>query len=113
MVRHKLTVRKIDPWSVLKLSVIFYFFGLLVFMLGLTLFWAVLNQVGLVQSALQFLADLNIIVRINAGNIARAAFLVGLLGVVLMSGVSVFLCFLYNLVADLVGGLRIITAEDE
>lgn len=97
----------------LKLSVIFNFCGLLMFMLALTLLWAVVNQLGLVDNALQFLADMNIIVRINAGNIARAAFLVGLLGVVLLSGVTVFLCFLYNLVADLVGGLRMITAEEE
>jgi hypothetical protein len=71
------------------------------------------ERLGVIQQGLDFLAELNLEVTINEGNIARAIFLVGLLNVVLWSGINVFLAFLYNLVADLLGGLRMTLAEEE
>lgn len=106
-------VRHVDPWSVLKLSLIFYFCLLLVVVLGLAVFWSVLNRLGVVDQALGFLLELNVEVTINAGNIGRAVFLIGLLNVALFSGVNVFLAFLYNLVSDLLGGLRVTLAEED
>jgi len=113
VVRRRVVVRKLDPWSVLKLSVIFYFAVLLIVMLGLTVFWAVVNELGIIETALSFLAELQFVVEYDIGNIARALFLVGLLNVVLFSAINVFLCFVYNLVADLVGGFRMTLAEEE
>lgn len=112
-VRRRATVRKVDPWSVLKLSLLFYFCALLVVMLALTVFWAVVNQLGLVDRLLAFLADLQLVVEIRGGMIARAVFLIGLLNVILWSGINVFLAFLYNLIADLAGGLRFTLVEEE
>lgn len=111
--RRKVTVRHVDPWSVLKLSLIFYFCLLLVVMLGLAVFWSVVNRLGVVEQALGFLLELNLELEINAGNIARAVFLIGLLNVALFSGINVFLAFLYNLVSDLLGGLRMTLAEED
>jgi hypothetical protein len=111
--KRPVTVRRVDPFSVLKLSLIFYFCTLLVFMLGIAVFWSVVNRLGIIDQGLAILADINLDVTINSGNIARALFLVGLLNVVLFSGINVFLAFLYNLVADLLGGLRLTLAEEE
>jgi hypothetical protein len=113
LARRKVMVRHVDPWSVLKLSLIFYFCILLVVMLGLAVFWSVVNRLGVVEDALGFLLELNLEVTINAGNIARAIFLVGLLNVALFSAINVFLAFLYNLVSDLLGGLRLTLQEEE
>lgn len=113
VVRRHATVRRVDPWSVLKLSLVFYFCILLVVMLGLTVFWTVVNQLGIIDQLLGFLEDLQFVVEINGGMIAQAVFLIGLLNVVLWSGINVFLAFLYNLVADLVGGLRVTLNEDQ
>lgn len=113
VVRRQATVRRIDPWSVLKLSLIFYFFLLLVGMLGLAVLWGLIGRLGVIDQALAFLETLNFEVELNIGNIARALFLTGVLQVILLSGVNVFLAFLYNLVADLLGGLKVTLAEEE
>lgn len=113
VVRRQATVRRIDPWSVLKLSLIFYFFLLLVGMLGLAVLWGLIGRLGVIDQALAFLETLNFEVELNVGNIARALFLTGVLQVILLSGVNVFLAFLYNLVADLLGGLKVTLAEEE
>jgi hypothetical protein len=113
VVRRQAVVRRIDPWSVLKLSLIFYFFLLLVGMLGLVVLWGLVVRLGVIEQALAFLETLNFEVELNIGNIARAVFLLGVLQVILLSGVNVFLAFLYNLVADLLGGLKVTLAEEE
>ncbi|MBA2528500.1 MAG: DUF3566 domain-containing protein [Euzebyales bacterium] len=113
-VRRRATVRKVDPWSVLKLSLIFYFCLLLVVMLGLTVVWAVVIRLGLIEALQELLGKVGLeLVRINGANIARIVFLIGLLNVVLWSGINVFMTFLYNLIADLVGGLKVTLAEDD
>lgn len=107
IVRQVATISRIDPWSVLKLSLIFYFCALLIAMIGLTVFWTVLVRMGVIQQFTDFLDKLQLALVINGGNMARAIFLVGVLNVVLWTGINVFLVFLYNLVVDLIGGLRI------
>lgn len=113
VVRRRATIRRVDPWSVLKLSVIFYFCFLLVVMLGLAVFWSVVIRIGIIDTLTTFLDDLQLTLVINGANIGRAAFLLGLLNVVLWTGINVFLAFLYNLVADLLGGLRVELASEE
>lgn len=113
VVRRDIMVRRVDPWSVLKISVVFYTCMLVIGMLANAVFWAFITNLGLIDQVTEIAGALNIALRINTGNILRAFFLVGVLGVVFWSAVNVFLAFLYNLVADLIGGIRIDLAEDE
>jgi transmembrane protein DUF3566 len=110
--QRQLTLRRLDPWTILKLSVVFYTVVLLLVMLLLTLFWAFLNATGAVETVVGFANEAQLNVTYNAAQIARAIFLLGLLGVVALSGINVFFCFLYNLVADLTGGLRLTLDDD-
>ncbi len=110
--QRQLTVRRLDPWTILKLSVVFYTVVLLLVMLLLTLFWAFLNATGAVETVVGFASEAQLNVTYNAAQIARAIFLLGLLGIVALSGINVFFCFLYNLVADLTGGLRLTLDDD-
>src|SRR3712207_2174792 len=74
--RRKWTIRRVDPWSVLKLSLIFYVCALLVIMIALTILWSVIIRVGLLASVTDLLAQFDINVRINGGNLARLMFVI-------------------------------------
>lgn len=113
LVRRDIMVRRVDPWSVLKISVVFYSCMLIIAMLANAVFWAFITRLGLIDQATEIAGALNIALTVNTGNILRAFFLVGVLGVIFSSAVNVFFAFLYNLVADLIGGIRIDLAEDE
>ncbi|QBI19994.1 hypothetical protein ER308_10780 [Egibacter rhizosphaerae] len=110
--RRVLQVRKVHPWSVLKLSLVFYFAFLLVVMLGLIAFWAVLVRMGVIDTVLGLAAEVGLPFEIDGGALASGVFLVGLLNVVLWSGINVFAALLYNLVADLLGGLKLTLTDD-
>ena len=111
--RRRVTIERLHPWSVLKISLIFYFCVLLVVMVGLALFWSVIIQLGVIQAVQDEADKYGAALRINGGNLARLMFLLGIVNVVLWSAINVFLAFLYNLIADLVGGLRVTLSEDE
>ncbi|MGH2728650.1 MAG: DUF3566 domain-containing protein [Actinomycetota bacterium] len=49
----------------------------------------------------------------SGGGIFRWLFLFGLLWAVVASAVTVFMAFLYNLIADVVGGIEVSVAERE
>jgi hypothetical protein len=106
-------VRRVDPWSVLKISLVFYSCMLIIVMLANAVLWAFIARLGLIEQATEIAGALNISLTINTGNILQATFLLGVLGVIFLSAGNVFLAFLYNLVADLIGGIRIDLAEDE
>jgi hypothetical protein len=113
LIRRDLMIRRVDPWSVLKISLVFYSCMLIIVMLANAVLWAFIARLGLIDRATEIAGALNISLTINTGNILQATFLLGVLGVVFSSAVNVFLAFLYNLVADLIGGVRIDLAEDE
>jgi Transmembrane domain of unknown function (DUF3566) len=104
---------RVHPWSVLKLSLIFYFCLLLVVMVASMVLWSVIIRLGVIDGVVELLSQFNINVQVNGGNAARLLFLVGLIGVVFWSAINVLMAFLYNLIADLIGGLRVTLAEDD
>jgi hypothetical protein len=113
--RARLVIRKVDPWSVLKFSLLFYFCLLLIMLLGSAIIFAILKAFGVIANIEKLVRDLasSTSYSISGGAIFRWLFLFGLLGAVIASAVTVFLAFLYNLIADVVGGIEVSVAERE
>ena len=105
-------VRRISPWSVLKISLIFYFCLMLVVLLGLGILYGVLDSLGILDTTEELLTELgfgdgNVGFQFDFGYIFRTLFLIGAISTVLWAALTVFVAFLYNLIADLVGGLEV------
>lgn len=115
MIRRKLTLRRIDPWTVLKFGFVVNIALLIVSLLVFWVVWSAVERLGLVE---QFCGSVGTIVldlrecSLNFGNIFRTYLFLGMLGVIISTGVMVLASFLYNLIADLTGGLTFTFLDD-
>lgn len=116
-VRASMQIRRIDPWSTLKVSLLlsvalFFVWMIMVAFLYLVLggmgVWAKLNSnVGdLLNNASGSSAEL-----VSSGTIFGGAFLIGLVNIVLMTALATIGAFVYNLITDLIGGIEVTLAD--
>lgn len=110
--RVRVAIRRVNPWSVLKFSLLFYFCLMLVVVIGLSILYMVVDAIGILDSVEDFLSALwESNFRIDGGFLFRTLMLIGLVSVGLWSALTVFIAFLYNLIADLVGGIEVTLSE--
>jgi hypothetical protein len=112
--RVRVVIRKVNPWSVLRLSLIFYFCLMLVVLVGLGILYAVLNSLGILDTTEQLLSEVGFgdgTFEFDVGYIFRTLFLIGIISTVLWAALTVFVAFLYNLISDLVGGIEVTLTE--
>jgi hypothetical protein len=112
----RVVVRRINPWSVLKMSLLFYFCLMLVVLVGLGILYGVLDSLGILDTTEELLSELGFGegttgFEFNAGYIFRTLLLIGLISTGLWAALTVFVAFLYNLIADLVGGIEVTLTE--
>ena len=108
-------VRHVEPWSVLKVSLILYFCAWVVMLfVGVTL-WNLAVNSGLVSNVENFVVELFALesFRINADQIFRIAAVGGLVMVLAGSGLTVLGAVLFNLISDVTGGVRLTVVEEE
>jgi hypothetical protein len=114
--RARLVMRRLDPWSMLKFSLLFYFCLLLVGVLVFAVIWLVLNNLG-VFAAASDLAEktfgANWKLEFKAATVFRWYIAIGLGGVAFWSIATVLLTLLFNLVNDITGGVEVVLAESE
>jgi len=111
--RRRLTIKRIDPWSVLKfgalLSVVLY----LVFLVVAGVVWFVIDRLQLVDQACEIALDVGFTTcTVNAFNLFQVVALLGAMWIIVQTAVLVFLSFLHNLIADLTGGLVVGIVDD-
>ncbi len=111
--RARLVLRRLDPWSVLKFSLLFYFCLLLIGLLVFAVIWFVLVNMGVFADITKFAGNFNFQVTFPAGTVFRWYIMLGLGGVLLWSIGTVLLTLLFNLVNDITGGIEIVLAERE
>jgi hypothetical protein len=111
--RARLVFRRLDPWSVLKFSLLFYFCLLLVGILAFAVVWFVLTKMGVFSSLTNFAGEFSYNLKFPAGTIFRFYIIGGLVGVFIWSVATVLLTLLFNLVNDITGGIEVVLAESE
>jgi hypothetical protein len=109
--RARLVLRRLDPWSVLKFSLLFYLCLMLVGLLVFAVIWFVLVNMGVFEEISKFAGNFDVNVAFPAGKVFRWYIFLGLLGVVLWSIVTVLTTLLFNLINDITGGIEVVLAE--
>ena len=108
-------VRHVEPWSVLKMSLIFYFCLWVILLTAGVILWRFAVTSGTVERLENFIEELFALetFAFNPDQIFRVSALGGLVMVVAGSGFTVLAAVLFNLISDLIGGVRMTVVEEE
>jgi hypothetical protein len=113
--RYVQTVRSVDLWSVLKVSICFYLCALIVTLVAGVLLWWIASAAGVVSSIESFVGELvnNKDFRLLSWEVLRASTLIGLVVVCLLTVMTVLAAAFYNLFSELLGGVEVTVVEQE
>lgn len=117
--RANLQIKRFDPWSVLKLSLVLGVALFFVWLVAVGALYAVLDGMGVWDKINGISTDLlqgneaNSEPLISAGRVFGIAAIVGAVNIVLFSALATVGAFVYNVSADLAGGLEVTLAERE
>ncbi|TDC84095.1 DUF3566 domain-containing protein [Micromonospora sp. KC606] len=116
--RARLNLKRIDPWSVMKFAFAVSVVLFIVVVVATSVLYLALDAMGVFESVNKSLTDL-----VNAGGQTSSGFqitakgvilssaLIGLVNVVLFTALATLGAFVYNVCADLVGGIELTLAE--
>ena len=110
-------IRKIDPWTVLKVTLVLNFIVSLTVVLGLSILWVLLVNAGVPQGLEDIARRLALLEQDASlvGNIETLFTSVVSLAAVYMltqTALATIGAFFYNLVSDLVGGIEVVVLEE-
>ncbi|HOA90063.1 DUF3566 domain-containing protein [Propioniciclava tarda] len=120
--RARLRISRIDPWSVMKTSFLFSIaFGIMSW-IAVYVVWSVIGASGLIDTLNGFLTTLlaspndQSQVRledfVNTNKVMAVTALIAVINVVILTALATIFAFLYNLSANILGGLELTLAED-
>jgi Transmembrane domain of unknown function (DUF3566) len=112
----RVVIRRIQPWSVFKFSLLFYFCLMLVFLFALVILYWVLSLLGVMDTLAHLLQTSGFGspktgFQFHSFWIFSRLFLIGVVGVFVWSLVNLFVTVLYNLVSDVVGGIQVTLSD--
>lgn len=117
--RARLTVSRVDPWSVLKLSFLLSVGVGIAIVMAAFVFWSVLDGMGLftqVDSLVRDVVGEESPVELESvfglGRVLSLATVVAVVDVVLLTALATLGAVLYNLASSLVGGLQVTLSDD-
>ncbi|TNC27285.1 DUF3566 domain-containing protein [Amycolatopsis alkalitolerans] len=119
--RASLQVKRFDPWSVLKLSLVLGVAMFFVWLVAVGVLYTVLDGMGVWDKLNGTYSSLvsgdgtssSAQPLISAGRVFGIAAILGAINIVLLSALATVSAFIYNVSADLAGGLEVTLSERE
>lgn len=113
--RVRRVVRRLDPWSVLKVSLVFYICGYVVTMVAGILLWNLAERAEMITKVEDFVEELGAYqsFELLPDVILQRTLLIGAILTIVATGVTVLAAVLFNLISDLVGGIRVVVIEED
>ena len=111
--RVRRTVRRIDPFSVLKLSAFFYVIFIILWLVFVAVIYSVVDSMGIFDAAEDLGQALVLVEEVNVtlGMVEKWALLIGVVFGVLGTLINTLLAVLYNIGSDLLGGIELTFVE--
>jgi len=107
-------LRHVDPWSVFKVAMVVNLVIYGVLLTASVLLWNVAEATGTLDNLERFFESFGWdTFEFDGAKIFRSAWVAGLFGAVGLTGAAVLAATLFNLVTDLVGGVRMTVLEEE
>ena len=108
-------VRRVEPRTVLRFSVLFYLSMLVVWLVAGVVLWLAASVTGVIDNLERFVEDLFALeaFQLRGGLIFFSCLLGGLVLVLLGTGINVLMAVIYNLTSDVVGGVEVTVADTE
>ena len=108
-------VRRVDAWSVMKVSFVFFIVMYLVLLVAGVLLWAFAVGTGTIDNVENFIKQLFALDSFSfvGAQILRASIIGGGLLVIAGTFTTTVLAVLFNLISDLVGGVRFTVVEEQ
>ena len=116
-VRASMQIRRFDPWSVLKVSLVLSVALFFVWMIAVAFLYLVLGGMGVWSKLNSNVGDLLTSASgsggelVSSGAIFGGAALIGLVNIVLLTAMATCGAFIYNLTTDIVGGIEVTLAD--
>jgi hypothetical protein len=119
--RARLHLKRVDPWSVMKFAFAMSFVLFVVVIIATSVLYVALDAMGVFDSVNSALGDFVSATGsdgeggfvITAKGVIGGAALLGLVNVVLFTALATLGAFIYNVCADLVGGIELTLSEKE
>ncbi len=108
-------IRHVDAWSVCRVAFVFFLSTYAILLVAGVLLWSVANSTGTIDNVESFIRSLFVLdsFTFESGTLLRASVVLGALCVVAGTAMAVTAAVLFNLIADLVGGIRVTVLEEE
>lgn len=107
-------VRHVDPWSVFKIAIVANVVLYVILLTAGVLLWNVAYATGTVDNVERFFESFGWSeFEFNGGEIYHNAWIGGIFLIIGLTGLAVLMATLFNLITDLVGGIRLTVLEEE
>ncbi len=113
--KYRQTIRHVDLWSVVKISICFYLCALVVVLAAGVVLWWIATAFGIVENVQDLVGTLigSDDFELLTWRLLRGATLIGLVMVCIMVVTTVLGAAFYNLFSELLGGVEITVVEEE
>lgn len=110
-------IRKIDSWTVFKVSAIFWLVAGLAMILGFVMFWSVIEASGIPDRLVETLTEIGLFEQgtdpfADSERFLRIAVFGSITWSVIATGLTTLAAVMYNLISDIVGGIEFIVLEE-
>jgi len=119
--RVKLTVSRVDPWSVMKMSFLLSVAIGIAGVVMVAVLWTILSGMGVFSDINRMVEEVlssnngskfDLMDYIGLSRVVSLSIVIGVIDVILMTALATLGAFLYNVCSSLVGGLQLTLTDD-